>query len=71
MKACFFKGALEKLEVEPQIIRHGKFKSAIEPFILEKMSDENREQVNRFLTSIWNNMKMGISKAKNIFRRRI
>ncbi|MDB2362209.1 signal peptide peptidase SppA [Flavobacteriales bacterium] len=65
-EGMFFKGALEKLEVEPQIIRHGKFKSAIEPFILEKMSDENREQVNRFLTSIWNNMKMGISKAKNI-----
>ncbi|MDG1189259.1 MAG: signal peptide peptidase SppA, partial [Flavobacteriales bacterium] len=65
-EGMFFKGALEKLEVEPQIIRHGKFKSAIEPFILEKMSDENREQVNRFISSIWNNMKMGISKAKNI-----
>jgi len=37
----FFKGALEKLEIEPEIIRHGKFKSAIEPFILDKMSDEN------------------------------
>ncbi|MBL6658135.1 MAG: signal peptide peptidase SppA [Flavobacteriales bacterium] len=65
-EGMFFKGALEKLEVEPQIIRHGKFKSAIEPFILDKMSDENRLQVNRFLSSIWNNMKMGISRAKNI-----
>lgn len=65
-EGMFFKGALEKLEVEPQIIRHGKFKSAIEPFILDKMSNENRLQVNRFLSSIWNNMKMGISKAKNI-----
>ncbi len=65
-EGMFFKGSLEKLEVEPQIIRHGKFKSAIEPFILEKMSDENREQINRFLFSIWDNMKADISNAQNI-----
>lgn len=65
-EGMFFKGSLEKLEIEPQIIRHGKFKSAIEPFILEKMSNENREQVNRFLSSIWNNMKDGIANALDI-----
>jgi len=65
-EGMFFKGSLEKLEVEPQIIRHGKFKSAIEPFILEKMSDENREQINHFLFSIWDNMKDDISNAQNI-----
>jgi protease-4 len=52
-QGMFFKNALEKLEVEPQIIRHGKFKSAVEPYMLEKMSDANREQVNRFLSSMW------------------
>ncbi|MFN4233825.1 MAG: signal peptide peptidase SppA [Bacteroidia bacterium] len=62
----FFKNALEKLEVEPQIIRHGKFKSAIEPFILEKMSDENREQTMTYIGSIWNHMVDGISKSRNI-----
>jgi protease IV len=39
-----------------QIFRHGKFKSAIEPFMLEKMSDANREQAETFLNSIWNKM---------------
>lgn len=62
----FFKNALAKLEVEPQIIRHGKFKSAIEPFILEKMSDENREQTMTYIGSIWNHMVEGISKSRNI-----
>lgn len=62
----FFKNALAKLEVEPQIIRHGKFKSAIEPFILDKMSDENREQTMTYIGSIWNHMIDGISKSRNI-----
>jgi len=62
----FFKNALAKLEVEPQIIRHGKFKSAIEPFILDKMSDENREQTMTYLSAIWNHMIEGISKSRNI-----
>lgn len=50
----FYKGTLEKLEVEPQVIRHGKFKSAVEPYIFDKMSDENREQTRQFVGSIWN-----------------
>lgn len=63
---AFFKNALAKLEVEPQIIRHGKFKSAIEPFILEKMSDENREQTTKYISSIWNHILDGIAKSRNI-----
>ena len=51
----FFKGTLEKLEIQPEIIRHGKFKSAVEPFMYDKMSDENREQTSTFIHSIWNN----------------
>lgn len=62
----FFKNALAKLEVEPQIIRHGKFKSAIEPFILDKMSDENREQTMTYIRAIWNHTVEGISKSRNI-----
>ena len=52
----FYKGLLEKLDVEMQIIRHGKFKSAIEPFSLEKMSESNREQMTLFLNSIAKNL---------------
>ncbi len=62
----FFKGTLEKLEIQPEIIRHGKFKSAVEPFMYDKMSDENREQVSTFLNSIWNNILNGISASRNI-----
>ena len=65
-EGMFFKNAFEKLEIEPQIIRLGKFKSAIEPFVLEQMSAENREQINRFLTSIWGNLSSDISKSRGI-----
>jgi protease-4 len=62
----FYKNMLEKLNVEVQIFRHGKFKSAIEPFMLDKMSDANRAQVETYLGSIWNQMVKGISKQRGI-----
>ncbi|MFN8153284.1 MAG: signal peptide peptidase SppA [Bacteroidia bacterium] len=62
----FFKGTLEKLEIEPQVIRHGKFKSAIEPFILDKMSDENRTQLAGLIDPIWQHMTDEICKSRNI-----
>lgn len=62
----FFKGALEKLEIEPEVIRHGKFKSAIEPFILDKMSPENREQINTLVYSIWNQVLTDIAVARKL-----
>ena len=62
----FFKGTLEKLEVEPEVIRHGKYKSAIEPFILDKMSDENRTQIAAFVDPIWKHISDEICKTRNI-----
>lgn len=62
----FYKGLLEKVEVDVQVIRHGKFKSAVEPFILDKMSDANRLQTRAFMQSIWNEITDGISKTRNI-----
>jgi protease-4 len=62
----FFKNMLEKLNVEVQIFRHGKFKSAIEPFMLDKMSEANRAQVETYLGSLWNHMIAGISKSRAI-----
>lgn len=55
-QVMFFKNLLGKVGVEPQIIRHGKFKSAVEPFMLDKMSEANREQTGRFIGTIWNNV---------------
>lgn len=62
----FFKEALEKLGIEMQIIRHGKFKSAMEPFMYTKMSDENREQIMTYMGAIWNQVLKGISETRNI-----
>lgn len=65
-QSLFFKGTLEKLEIEPQVIRHGKFKSAIEPFILDKMSPENKEQVAAFVDPIWNHISQQICISRKI-----
>lgn len=62
----FFKNALEKLEVEMQIIRHGKFKSAVEPYMLEKMSDANREQYQLILNTAWGSMTKDVAKSRGI-----
>jgi protease-4 len=62
----FFKNALEKLDVEMQIIRHGKFKSAVEPYMLEKMSDANREQYELLLNTAWGSMTKAVAESRNI-----
>lgn len=65
-QVMFYKSLLSKLEIEMQIFRHGKFKSATEPFFLDKMSKENREQTSSYVNSIWNYVVEGISKQRNI-----
>ena len=62
----FYKGLLEKLDIDVQIIRHGEFKSAVEPFMLEKMSEENREQMSLLLNSVSNTIFESIGKERNI-----
>ena len=62
----FFKGTLEKLDMDMQIIRHGKYKSAVEPFMLDKMSPENREQMMAIVDGIWGNIIQSISGSRNI-----
>lgn len=62
----FFKNALEKFGIEPVIIRHGKFKSAVEPFMLDKMSEANRVQTKTYINSIWNSIINDISISRNI-----
>jgi len=66
IQIMFYKNALEKLEIEPQIIRHGKFKAAVEPFLLDKMSEANKEQLLTFLNSTWNHYTNQISIARKI-----
>jgi len=63
---AFFKNMLEKIGIDAQIIRHGKYKSAGEPFFLESLSPENREQIQGFISSIWNTALRDISDERNI-----
>ncbi|MFV8373776.1 signal peptide peptidase SppA [Flavobacterium sp. LB1P62] len=62
----FFKDFQEKSGVKMEVIRHGKYKSAVEPFLENKMSDANREQTSALLNSIWNSVVTEISKSRNI-----
>lgn len=64
----FYKHLMEKLGVEMQIIRgpNNKFKSAVEPYFLDKMSESNREQMNQLLGSIWGQILTSISESRNI-----
>ena len=62
----FYKGLLEKLDIEVQIIRHGKFKSAVEPFMLDKMSDANREQMQLLLNSFADNLFDSIASQRDM-----
>lgn len=62
----FYKDLQEKSGVKMEVIRHGKYKSAVEPFLESKMSDANREQVSTLLNSVWNSVANDISKSRNI-----
>lgn len=62
----FFKGLLDKVGVEMQVVKVGTFKSAVEPFILTSMSDANRLQVHTYLDNIWNNMATSMSEARGL-----
>lgn len=64
----FYKNLFEKLDIEMQIIRpeNNKFKSAVEPYFLDKMSDANREQTSVLLQSMWDQICLDISESRNI-----
>ena len=62
----FFKGTLDKLEIQPQLIRHGKYKSAGETFIKDKMSDENKSQIAAMVDNLWNNIARQISLSRSL-----
>ena len=65
-QVMFYKGLLDKLGVEPQVFRHGTFKSAVEPYIMSRMSPENRTQMETYINSIWGTMVADIAKERNL-----
>ncbi|MDR0729981.1 MAG: signal peptide peptidase SppA [Prevotellaceae bacterium] len=65
-EVMFYKGLLDKLKIEMQVLRHGKFKSAVEPFTADRMSAENREQYLTFINAVWGHMTGRIAAARHI-----
>jgi protease-4 len=62
----FFKDFQDKTGVKMEVIRHGKYKSAVEPFLDNKMSDANRKQISELLNSVWSSITSDISKSRNV-----
>jgi protease-4 len=65
-ETIFFKGLIDKLEIEPQIFYAGKFKSATEPFRYAQMSDANKLQTGIWLNSIYNNFIEGTAEMRQL-----
>lgn len=66
ISTIFFKDLLDKLGVEVQLVRHGKFKAAAEQFISNKMSPENREQLQAYVNAVWSTWASQIATAREI-----
>lgn len=62
----FFKDFQEKYGVKLEVIRHGKYKSAVEGYLDDKMSEANREQISSFLNSIWSEFLADISESRGL-----
>ncbi|CAM1352937.1 signal peptide peptidase SppA [Tenacibaculum ascidiaceicola] len=62
----YFKDFEDKYGIKMEVVRHGKYKSAVEPFLENEMSEANREQTTSFLKSIWSEITDDISKSRNI-----
>ena len=65
-EVLYMKDLQEKTGIKMEVIRHGKYKSAVEPFLQQSMSAENREQLTVLLNSIWSSFVGDISKNRKI-----
>ena len=65
-EVMFFKKMFDKLEIKPEVFRVGEFKSAVEPFLRENLSEENKLQLNAMLSSVLNEMINGIAEDRDI-----
>ena len=62
----FFKGMFDKLGIEPKVFKVGTFKSAVEPFINEEMSDANRLQTETFMNELWSQFVTNVGASRDI-----
>ncbi len=65
-EVMFYKDALEKVGVEMQVIRHGTYKGAVEPFLRNDLSPENREQIESYVGALWGKIVGDISESRGM-----
>lgn len=65
-QVIYFKDLLEKVGVEMQVVKVGTYKSAVEPFLLNEISEANREQITTYNNEIWSEMTKAVSKSRGI-----
>lgn len=66
MQTTYYKDVLDKIGVKMQIVKVGTYKSAVEPYILNEMSDANREQLTVLSNEMWSQMTADVSKSRKI-----
>ncbi|WP_419596676.1 signal peptide peptidase SppA [Thiolapillus sp.] len=62
----YFRSAFEKYGIDVQVSRVGKYKSAVEPFLLDHMSEENREQLDTLLNDLFDEVVAAVAKSRNL-----
>ncbi|TVZ16772.1 signal peptide peptidase SppA [Maribacter sp. MAR_2009_72] len=65
-EVLYYKDLQEKSGIKMEVIRHGKYKSAVEPYLENSMSEDNRTQLSELLHSLWNSMVTDISRNRSI-----
>ena len=65
-ETMYFKDLMAKFGVKMQIAKVGKFKSAVEPYFADKMSDANREQISVYLNGIWGNVVKDVAQSRKL-----
>lgn len=71
LETMFYKELLDKVGVEMQVFKVGTYKSAVEPYILNEMSDANREQLTEIVNSIWNNITEDVSESRHLSKEKL
>ncbi|MCE0485227.1 MAG: signal peptide peptidase SppA [Methylacidiphilales bacterium] len=62
----YYAGALQKYGIGVQVTRVGKYKSAVEPFILNKMSDADREETQKLIDNLWGDFVSAVSESRHV-----
>jgi protease-4 len=71
VEVSFFKRLFDKLDIKPEVFRVGEFKSAVEPFMLERMSDANRTQLAALIDDIYDGILASVAKSRGLDKERL